>query len=260
MPPPCALPCLSRARAGATASDAAAHDQRDDQPLTQAAPSYMRGVDSTAMEMRRHLAALASAALLAQAACASTSYTPRPDGRIATTLEDGRPMLIKDGKSYPAGGAGLAEVVAGNPAAEEHARSYATGHALRHRRAADRPRGADRAAPIVAAPGQDTAGMNLPVSSERQVAGTVLVVAGLPRSSSPASTSRPRRRTSRTPSTSTTTAFPRASRRRHPPGGPTSPVPLTPQAPPPAPTHAAGAAAQAPRRPPARTDSARAAN
>ena len=32
-------------------------------------------------------------------------------------------MLTKDGKSVPAGGAGLAEMVAGNPGAEEHVRS-----------------------------------------------------------------------------------------------------------------------------------------
>ena len=130
------------------------------------------------MEMRRRLAAVASAALLAEAACANTSYTPRGDGRIATTLEDGRPMLNKDGKSVPAGGAGLAEVVAGNPAAEEHARSYATG--MRFGIAEQLiGLGALIAGGIVVAPRQDTAGMNLPVSSERQVAGTVLVVAGL---------------------------------------------------------------------------------
>lgn len=186
------------------------------------------------MEMRRRLAAVASAALLAEAACANTSYAPRGDGRIATTLEDGRPMLNKDGKSVPAGGAGLAEVVAGNPAAEEHARSYASG--MRFGIAEQLiGLGALIAGGIVAAPRQDTAGMNLPVSSERQVAGTVLVVAGL--------------------TAFIVSGFHLASAQAHfqdainvyndgvpprfapppPAWQPTSPVPLPPQAPPPGP-------------------------
>jgi hypothetical protein len=130
------------------------------------------------MEMRRRLAAVASAALLAEAACASTSYPPRADGRIATTLEDGRPMLNKDGKSVPAGGAGLAEMVAGNPAAEEHARTYTAGI---HFGIAEQliGLGALLGGSIVLAPRQDAMGMSESVSSERQVAGTVLLLAGL---------------------------------------------------------------------------------
>ena len=130
------------------------------------------------MEMRRRLLAVASAALLAEAACASTSYAPRADGRIATTLEDGRPMLNKDGKSVPAGGAGLAEMVAGNPAAEEHARNYTSGI---HFGIAEQliGLGALLGGSIVLAPKQDAMGMTESVSSERQVAGTVLLVAGL---------------------------------------------------------------------------------
>ena len=137
----------------------------------------MTGVDSTAMEMRRILA-LASAALLAHAACASTSYAPRPDGRIATTLEDGHPTLVKDGKSYPAGGASLRELVAGNPVAEEHARSYTT---MMQFSVAEQllGLGALIGGAIVATPRQNDAGMSLPVSEERQIAGSVLAIVGL---------------------------------------------------------------------------------
>ena len=138
----------------------------------------MTGVDSTAMEMRRRPLALASAALLTHAACASTSYAPRPDGRIATTLEDGRPMLVKDGRSYPAGGAALKELVAGNPVAEEHARSYTI--KMRFGIAEQLVGfGALIAGAVVAAPRQDDMGMNLPVSEQRQIAGSVLGIAGL---------------------------------------------------------------------------------
>jgi len=124
------------------------------------------------------MTAVAGAALLAQAGCANTSYAPRPDGRIATTLEDGRPMLNKDGKSVPAGGAGLAEMVAGNPAAEEHVGSYTTNTRFG---VAEQliGLGALIAGSIVVVPKQDAMGMSLPVSSERQVAGTVLLVTGL---------------------------------------------------------------------------------
>ena len=129
------------------------------------------------MEMRRPVA-LASAALLAHAACASTSYTPRPDGRIATTLEDSRPMLVKDGKSYPAGGASLKELVAGNPAAEEHARNYTW--AMRFGIAEQLIGfGALLGGAIVAAPRQNDMGMSLPVSEERQATGSVLAIVGL---------------------------------------------------------------------------------
>jgi hypothetical protein len=129
------------------------------------------------MELRRPMA-LASAALLAHAACASTSYTPRPDGRIVMTLEDSRPTLVKDGKSYPAGGAALNELVAGNPAAEEHARSYTTTMRLG---IAEQLLGfgALIAGAIVAAPRQNDMGMSLPVSSERQTAGAILGIGGL---------------------------------------------------------------------------------
>jgi hypothetical protein len=129
------------------------------------------------MELRRHLA-VASAALLTNAACASTSYAPRPDGRIATTLEDGHQVLVKDGKSYPAGGASLKDLVAGNPAAEEHARSYTT--TMRFGVAEQLIGfGALIAGAVVAAPRVDDMGMSLPVSEQRQIAGSVLAIVGL---------------------------------------------------------------------------------
>lgn len=124
------------------------------------------------------MTALASAALVAHTACASTSYTPRPDGRIATTLEDSRPMLVKDGRSYPAGGAALKELVAGNPVAEEHARNYTW--TMRFGIAEQLIGfGALIGGAIVAAPRQNDMGMSLPVSEERQIAGSVLAIAGL---------------------------------------------------------------------------------
>src|SRR4029450_6580955 len=71
-----------------------AHHQRD-RPRAQAAPILHEGCRVDAMKTRRSVA-LASAALLAQAACASTSYRPSADGRIAMALEDGRQVLVKD--------------------------------------------------------------------------------------------------------------------------------------------------------------------
>ena len=65
--------------------------------------------------------------MLAHAGCASTSYTPRADGRIAMGMDGGGRSLIKDGKSYEANGDGLSQAVAGNPTAEAHVRSYNRG-------------------------------------------------------------------------------------------------------------------------------------
>jgi hypothetical protein len=126
----------------------------------------------------RRAVAVASAALLAQAACASTSYTPRADGRIAMALQDGRQVLIKDGKTYPFGGDGLQQAVAGNPPAEEHARSYSSDM---HFALAEEliGLGALIAGAVVAAPSQDANGNNLPVSTERQTAGGIMGIAGL---------------------------------------------------------------------------------
>jgi hypothetical protein len=68
--------------------------------------------------------AVGSTLLLAQAGCASTTYTPRSDGRIWTIVDGGSDTLVKDGQHFPARAEGLKRAVAGNPAAEEHARSY----------------------------------------------------------------------------------------------------------------------------------------
>jgi hypothetical protein len=129
------------------------------------------------MKLSRPLA-VASAAFLAQAACASTSYTPRGDGRIATILEDGHPALSKNGKTIPANGDGLEEAVAGNPAAEEHARDYSHGM---HLSLAENliGLGAFIAGTLVVVPKTDAMGNDLPVSSERRTAGTILFVGGL---------------------------------------------------------------------------------
>jgi hypothetical protein len=129
------------------------------------------------MKWRRPVA-VASAALLAQAACASTSYTPRGDGRISTTLEDGHPVLNKNGKTLPVNGDGLAQAVAGNPTAEAHARSYS--QAL-HISIAENliGLGAFIAGTVVLTPRKDAAGMQLPVSSTRETAGGILFAGGL---------------------------------------------------------------------------------
>jgi hypothetical protein len=122
---------------------------------------------------------VASAILLAQAACASTSYTPRSDGRIATTLVDGHPMLVKDGKMLTTGGAALTEFVAGNPAAEEHARSYGSWSRLSFIEQLV-GLGAIITAAIVATPTEkDATGNYVPVSQQRETAGTILFFSGL---------------------------------------------------------------------------------
>ena len=129
------------------------------------------------MELRRTVAT-ASVAVLLQSACASTSYTPRGDGRITTTIEDGRPMLNKDGRTLPAGGDALAQFVAGNPIAEEHARSYT--QSMRFSIAEQLiGLGALIAAGFVVAPTTDSMGVQHAASSQRQVAGTVFLVGGL---------------------------------------------------------------------------------
>jgi hypothetical protein len=129
------------------------------------------------MDLRRSLA-VASAALVAQAACANTSYTPRGDGRIVQVLEDGTPVLMKDGKRLPSGTDGINQAVTGNPAAEEHARSYAQGV---HMALAESliGLGALIAGAIVAAPHQDEAGNDVPASRDRRIGGSVLFFGGL---------------------------------------------------------------------------------
>jgi len=129
------------------------------------------------MDLRGSIAAT-GVALLLQNACASTSYTPRGDGRIVTTIEDGHAMLNKDGRSLPAGGDALKQFVAGNPVAEEHASSYSTSMRLG---IAEQliGLGALVAAGFVVAPTTDSDGVQHSASSQRQVAGSVLVIGGL---------------------------------------------------------------------------------
>jgi len=130
------------------------------------------------MLLRRSLTAVASAALVMHAGCASTSYTPRGDGRIATVMEGGSPVLMKDGKRFPAGVDGLRDAVAGNPAAEEHAHGYSQ---AMHLSLAENliGLGAVIAGAVVVAPNRDAAGNDLPVSRERNIAGSVLFFGGL---------------------------------------------------------------------------------
>ena len=56
----------------------------------------------------------------------ATSYSPREPGRISFVMEAGHEVLEKDGKKYNVGGfsGDLIQAVSGNPAAEEHARTY----------------------------------------------------------------------------------------------------------------------------------------
>jgi hypothetical protein len=129
------------------------------------------------MKWRRPVA-VASAALLAQAACASTSYTPRGDGRIAQTQKSGQQVLSKNGKTIPANRDGLAEAVAGNPVAEEHARSYSRAF---HLAIAEYVvgLGAFVGGAVLTSNRADETGMQLPVSSGRQTPGGVLMIGGL---------------------------------------------------------------------------------
>jgi hypothetical protein len=65
-------------------------------------------------------------ATLALGACATSSYIPQTPGKVAVVLVDGKPAYERDGAVYPSGvtGGGLEEAVAGNPAAEQAARTY----------------------------------------------------------------------------------------------------------------------------------------
>lgn len=56
----------------------------------------------------------------------ATSYSPREPGRISFVMEAGHEVLEKDGKKYSLGGFSkdLIQAVSGNPAAEEHARTF----------------------------------------------------------------------------------------------------------------------------------------
>jgi hypothetical protein len=56
----------------------------------------------------------------------SSQYMPRTPGRIAITMQAGKPVYVRDGRTYEHGvfGGGLADAVAGNPAAEQAAGEY----------------------------------------------------------------------------------------------------------------------------------------
>jgi len=67
----------------------------------------------------------AIAAVAATAGC-STTYSPQRSGRVAMIMPDGSPAFVRDGRTYPAGvlGGGLADAVACDPEAVEHAHAY----------------------------------------------------------------------------------------------------------------------------------------
>jgi hypothetical protein len=71
------------------------------------------------------LTALVAALAVSGIGCAST-YRPQEPGRISFALDGSGLSLYKDGTTYGAGGLSSDPVraVAGNPAAEEHARTF----------------------------------------------------------------------------------------------------------------------------------------
>ena len=73
----------------------------------------------------RTLAIVLLAATSASLGCSST-YVPRPGPRLSVVLENGAPVLVKQGRRYPMGvfGSGLVEAVNGNPQAEDRASSF----------------------------------------------------------------------------------------------------------------------------------------
>lgn len=77
--------------------------------------------------MTRTLILAAAIAALA-AACYSSNYHPRSNGRVAVMVKDNRMVYVRDGRTYEHGmfGSGLQEVVRGNPYAEAAARAYSS--------------------------------------------------------------------------------------------------------------------------------------
>ncbi len=65
-------------------------------------------------------------ACLVGAVGCSTTYAPKPGPRIAVGLQGGAPVFFRDGQRFELGvlGGDVEEMVAGNPVAEEHARTY----------------------------------------------------------------------------------------------------------------------------------------
>jgi hypothetical protein len=126
---------------------------------------------------RRRLAVGAAVAVLGAYGCASTTYTPRPDGRVAVTVENGSPRFTKNGTSVTASVYNLQQVVTENPAAAEQARQSAsdlrTGLVLDLGGLAATIAGA-----VVIAPATNTDGTRRAVSDARVGAGSALVLGG----------------------------------------------------------------------------------
>jgi hypothetical protein len=72
--------------------------------------------------------AVSLVSLAAFAPACSTSYMPVAGPRASIVLDNGKQAIARDGHVYPVGGfgGGLEDAVAGNPRAEEHARTFNT--------------------------------------------------------------------------------------------------------------------------------------
>jgi hypothetical protein len=117
-------------------------------------------------------------AVLCAYGCASTTYTPRPDGRVAVTFDSGSARFTKNGTSVLASAHNLQEMVTDNPAAAEQARQSAsdfrTGLVLDLGGLAATIAGA-----IVIAPGTNADGTRHAVSDARVSAGSALMLGGI---------------------------------------------------------------------------------
>jgi hypothetical protein len=126
----------------------------------------------------RRLGAGVAVVMLGAYGCGSTMYTPRPDGRIAITYDDGTLRFNKNGRSVPATTDNLQQVVADNPAAADQARQAAsdfrTGLVLDLGGLAAAIAGA-----VVIAPGTNPDGTPRAVSDARLAGGSVLALGGL---------------------------------------------------------------------------------
>lgn len=127
---------------------------------------------------RRRFGAGVAVVLLGASGCASTTYAPRPDGRVTITFEDGARRFTKNGASVPATMDNLQQVVADNPDAAAEARQSAgdfrTGFVLDLGGLAATLGGA-----FVIVPGTNPDGTRRPVSDARAAAGGALMLGGL---------------------------------------------------------------------------------
>ncbi|HXT95745.1 MAG TPA: hypothetical protein VN853_05560 [Polyangia bacterium] len=130
------------------------------------------------MKKRTPLGIGVAVAVLCAYGCASTMYTPRPDGRIAVTSTGATLHYTKNGASVRASMDNLQQLVADNPAAAEHARraasDFQTGFVLDFGGLA-----ATLAGAFVMAPGTNPDGTGRPVSDGHLAAGSALLVGGL---------------------------------------------------------------------------------